>query len=52
MFIERLGHISKQGSTLLRFFWWRQPKPRRASIQNGAASFYTWRCGVNVGSPK
>ena len=30
---QRLGHISKQGSSLLRFLcWWRRPKQQRVTI--------------------
>jgi transposase len=41
---QRLGHISKQGNSLLRSCWWRRPKRRRVSIPPGDVGTFTWRC--------
>ena len=41
---RRLGHISKQGNSLLRFFWWKRPRSRCAATRCGAASSSTWPC--------
>src|SRR5512140_2773123 len=35
---RRLGHITKQGNSVLRFLLVKRLRPQRASIQNGAAS--------------
>jgi transposase len=43
---RRLGHISKQGSTLLRLLRVKRSKSRFAASRNGAVSILTWRCGA------
>jgi hypothetical protein len=42
---QRLGHISKQGNSLLVFCWWRRRKPLSVAMPIGDASSCTWRCG-------
>jgi hypothetical protein len=41
---QRLGHISTQGNSLLRFFWWTRRKQRRGFILTGGVGTCTWRC--------
>ena len=36
---QRLGHISKQGNSLLRFLCWRRRKPLSVAIPNGGVEF-------------
>ena len=49
---RRLGHITKQGNTLLRFRWWRQRKPWYGAIPTGDAAIPTWRCDAKDGLPR
>ena len=49
---RRLGHITKQGNSLVRFFWWKPRKLRCAAIRNGAVSISTWRCDEDARSLK
>jgi transposase len=39
---RRLGHITKQGSSVLRFCWWKRRRSRCAACQNGAAGISTF----------
>jgi transposase len=39
---QRLGHISKQGNALLR--WWKQRKRPHDVTRTGAVGICTWRC--------
>ena len=32
---QRLGHISKQGNSLLRSCWWRRPKRQHVATRSG-----------------
>jgi transposase len=42
---QQLGHISKQGNSLLRFFcWWKQPRRRHGSTRTGDVGTYIWPC--------
>ena len=38
---RRLGHITKQGSSMLRFCWWRRRRSQCAVSQSGAGSTST-----------
>ena len=49
---QRLGHISKQGSSLLVCCWWRRPKRRRVSIRTGDVATSIWRCAGTRALPK
>jgi transposase len=41
---QRLGHISKQGNSLLRFLLVEAPRRQQESIRSGDAATLTWRC--------
>jgi transposase len=41
---QRLGHISKQGNSLLRFLLVEAAKGQHVSIPTGDAGTCTWRC--------
>ena len=43
---RRLGHISKQGSTLLRLLRVEAVEVTFAASRNGAVGIFTWRCGA------
>jgi transposase len=47
-----LGHISKQGSGILRFSWWKRRRSRHGAIQSGAASTSIWLCDEDGRSPR
>jgi hypothetical protein len=49
---QRLGHISKQGNSLLRFLLVEAPKQRRVSIPGGDVGTFTWRCVVTRTLPR
>jgi transposase len=49
---RRLGHITKQGNSLLRFLLWKRRKSRCAVTRNGAVSTSTWCCGEDGRSPR
>lgn len=38
---RRLGHITKQGSSMLRFCWWKQHRSRCAACRSGAPGIST-----------
>jgi transposase len=42
---RRLGHITKQGNTLLRFLLVEAAQVTVRSIRNGVVSISTWQCG-------
>jgi len=49
---RRLGHISKQGNSLLVSCWWKRRRRRGAAIGDGATNFFTWRSGEGARSRK
>ena len=46
---RRLGHISKQGNSLLRYLL---VEAAQVTVRNGAAGSSTWPCGVDGRSPR
>jgi transposase len=49
---QRLGHITKQGSSLLRFLLGKQRKLQRVGIRTGGDGMYTWRYAGKGTSPR
>jgi transposase len=47
---QRLGHITKQGSSLLRFYWWRQPRLLSAGTPTGDVASFIWPCVATAAS--
>jgi transposase len=41
---QKLGHMNKQGSSFLRFCWWKRDKRQRVTMPSWAASIAAWRC--------
>jgi transposase len=41
---QRLGHISKQGNSLLRFLLVEAARPRRGTMRTGGVGTRTWQC--------
>src|SRR5271156_3829707 len=47
-----LGGITRQGSSLLVFCWWKQPKRQHVVMRTGDDVICTWRCGGKRTSPR